>query len=134
MATNENARMTKKEAFANIVKILEESGQPVLVDFMNHEIELLNARSGANKKLTDAQKQNLTLMDKICEILAAADHPMSISQLMDVESLSDIKSNQHCNSLMIKLRKAGRVQRIETKEGTMFSLVTEADDFQNEED
>lgn len=113
---------TKREMFTEILNILNEAEHPELAEVVQKEIDRLNSRSGPNKKLTEAQQKNIQLMEAIFKVLEANDKPMSISQLMADPALADIKSNQHCNSLLIKMRKEGRVQRIEVKDGTVFTI------------
>ena len=64
--------------------------------------------------------------------MEANDKPMSISQLMADSALTGLKGNQHCNSLLIMLRMGSSVQRIEGKDGAMFTIagreVTAEDD------
>ena len=117
-----NRKPTKREMFTEILNILNEAERPELAEVVQKEIDRLNSRSGPNKKLTEAQQKNIQLMDVIFKVLEASDKPMSISQLMADSALADIKSNQHCNSLLIKMRKEGRVQRIEVKDGTVFTI------------
>lgn len=117
-----NRKPTKREMFTEILNILNEAERPDLAEVVQKEIDHLNSRSGPNKKLTEAQQKNIQLMDVIFKVLEANDKPMSISQLMADSALADIKSNQHCNSLLIKMRKEGRVQRIEVKDGTVFTI------------
>ena len=131
-----NRKPTKREMFTEILNILNEAERPELAEVVQKEIDRLNSRSGPNKKLTEAQQKNIQLMDVIFKVLEASDKPMSISQLMADPALADIKSNQHCNSLLIKMRKEGRVQRIEVKDGTVFTIagreVTEGDENADE--
>ena len=117
-----NRKPTKREMFTEILNILNEAEHPELAEVVQKEIDRLNSRSGPNKKLTEAQQKNIQLMEAIFKVLEANDKPMSISQLMADPALADIKSNQHCNSLLIKMRKEGRVQRIEVKDGTVFTI------------
>lgn len=135
-----NRKPTKREMFTEILNILNEAERPELAEVVQKEIDHLNSRSGPNKKLTEAQQKNIQLMDAIFEVLKNSDKPMSISQLLDMKDenaeLAGIKSNQHCNSLLIKMRKEGRVQRIEVKDGTVFTIagreVTAADEGSDE--
>lgn len=133
-----NRKPTKREMFTEILNILNEAERSELAEVVQKEIDRLNSRSGPNKKLTEAQQKNIQLMDAIFNVLETNDKPMSISQLMADSTLADIKSNQHCNSLLIKMRKEGRVQRIEVKDGTVFTIagreVTAADEGGDEND
>ena len=63
----EKTKLTKKEKFGMILAIEEVAQNEMLVDFINHELELLNkkaSKSGATK----GQKENAGYKDVIVEI------------------------------------------------------------------
>ena len=45
-------KITKRERFAQILAIPAVSADPALVEFINHEIELLDRKNSGEKKLT----------------------------------------------------------------------------------
>ena len=116
-------KMTKKEAFTAIINILDERDMPELKAFMEHQIELLNSSSNALKKPTENQLANNKLMDAIVEYLSTVEQ----ATIPDITKavVDGIKSGQHCNSLLIKLRKAGKVKCEHIKKVAYFSLGSE---------
>lgn len=114
--------MTKKEMFTAIRARVEDDAE--MTAFIDHEIELLNSRAGALKKPTAQQIENEALMTAIVDTLEMSDRPLTISELVEAggDSLAHIKGNQHANSLLIKLRRAGKVKSEKVKNVTYFSI------------
>ena len=78
-----NAKLTKKEKFAMVVTIVngieELENKEMLLDFLNHEIELLGKKSGSSK-LTKVQKENITLKNELYIALLEFDRPVTIAE------------------------------------------------------
>lgn len=104
--------MTKKEMFALIATVNADNAE--IVEFCNHEIELIDKRTGA-KSPTKAQKENEALMDTIEVALNALDAPTTVTNLIaTTESLSSL-SNQKVSAMLRKMVEAGRA--VKTTEG-----------------
>ena len=63
-------KMTKRDKFAILLKMDEVQSNPMMVEFINHEIELLDKKN-ASKKLTLQQTANVGIKDEILEIVQA---------------------------------------------------------------
>jgi hypothetical protein len=133
--------MTKKENFTAIRDFLADAGKTEWVEVMNHELDLLSAKSGALKKPTEAQEQNKVLMNAIVEILTEQDTAMTQKEIMALNDprLTGIKSAQHLNSLIIKLclhdakgnlnpKADGRIDRSTTKGGESYFYIVKDED------
>ena len=70
-------KVTKKEQFISIRTILEGANRPELVEFINHEIELLDKKS-ANRKPSKAQVANAELTGVLLEVLEGSFDPLTI--------------------------------------------------------
>ena len=120
-------KMTKKEMFAEIIKMMNGETSSVtekeVIEFAEHEIELLNKKSSSGSgKPTKTQVENEGYKEVILEALATADKPMTISELMEyAEGLAGLK-NQRVSALMTQLKNAGKVIRTEEKKKAYFSL------------
>lgn len=66
-----------------------------------------------SSKLTKAQKENEALLPIVREVLAAADHPITASDLFDAKP--ELKNVQKCSSLLRILEKSGEVTSVEVK-------------------
>ena len=93
-----------------------------IINITINNLSTLNSLSGFNKNPVEARPKNAHLMGAILKVLEANNKPMSISQLMANSALTGLKGNQHCNSLLIMMRMGGFVQRIEGKDGPVFTL------------
>lgn len=97
-------KITKRERFETIVKVLEEAGYDALVEVMEHEIELLDKKaakaketaakkSAANDALTETVKNALT-----DELATIADITAIVAA--DDETISTAKVQYRLNSLV----------------------------------
>ena len=117
--------MTKKEMFAQVIAMA--NGEEVtatveeIVAFANHEIELLEKKSSSSAKPTKTQVENEGYKTAILEILAEADRPLTISEMMEDSRLEGLK-NQRVSALVTQLKKAEQVVRTEDKKKAYFSL------------
>ena len=120
-------KMTKKEMFAEIIKMMKGENSSVtenaVIEFAEHEIELLNKKSSSGSgKPTKTQLENEGYKEVILEALATADKPMTISELMEyAEGLAGLK-NQRVSALMTQLKNANKVVRTMEKKKAYFSL------------
>lgn len=115
-------KVTKKEMFAKLYTIVEESNAPDKVEvlgFIDHEVELLEKKS-SKVTLTATQKANLEVIEVIKEVLA--DKPNStVSELIKDERLSAY-TNQKISALLKKLIDGGEVVKSIDKKVSRFSL------------
>lgn len=103
--------MTKKEMFNLIATVNADNAE--IVDFCNHEIDLLSAKS-SKKTLTKTQKENEVLKDTIAEVLSGLEKT-TVSELQASDKrLSDF-SNQKISALLRQMVSDGRV--VKTIEG-----------------
>lgn len=117
----ENKKVTKREYYGEILAMAEVQARQDLVDFINHEIELLNKKASA-KRPTKVQIENENIKGIILETLENLDKAVSISEMQDAnEELANL-SNQKISALLSQLVKSGKVARVEDKRKTLFKL------------
>jgi hypothetical protein len=115
--------MTKKEMFAEIRKAVADNAE--MVAFIDHEIELLNKKSGSPRKPTKAQVENEGFKADILTALSEADNMVTIKELCGIcPSIAEL-SNQRITHLLTDLRKDGKVARTYVKKVAYFSLGSE---------
>lgn len=120
------AKITKKDQFISIRTILEGVNRPELVEFINHEIELLDKKS-ANRKPSKAQVANAELTGVLLEVLEGSFDPLTILEIQDkderLKALEDGTpiSNQRISALLRPLVKNGTVIRTEEKKKAKFA-------------
>ena len=103
--TNTTVKVTKKDRFMEIIEIATELGREDLIDFCNHEIELLDrkaSKSGESK----SKKENAELMNALYEELAEIGKAVTISEFMKLSTVVEEKelSNQKVSSLFTKMK------------------------------
>lgn len=115
-------KVTKKERFTQLLAIKEVSANAELVKFINHELELLEKKSGS-KKQTETQKANEMLMKVIADALATCEKAVTVSELMKTETFKDTDySNQKLSAMLKKMVDNGTVVRTVEKKKSYFSL------------
>ena len=70
--------------FAEIIELAKENGREDIVEFVNHEIELLDKKA-SNKTLTKTQVENIELMEVITEVLENLNKPLTISEMQEAD-------------------------------------------------
>ena len=112
--------MTKREMFAEIRKVVADNAE--MVAFIDHEIELLNRKSGSPRKPTKRQIENNGFKADILAALAEGDAPVTIKELQaEIPSISDL-NKQRITQLLTDLRKDGKVARTYVKKVAYFAL------------
>lgn len=111
--------MTKKEMFANIATLL--AGNEEVVDFCNHEIELLENRKTSKHGMTKVQKANVEVKEAIVNALAAAGSALTVTELLTCEGLAGY-TNQKISALLRQLVDAKVVIKAIEGKKSRFSL------------
>jgi len=111
--------MTKREMFAHIASV--NSADAEIVDFCNHQIELLDTRK-VSKTPTKTQKANESLMEQIALDLAKFDKPVTVSELLAGGEGLEGLSNQKVSALLRKMVESGQVVKTMEKKKALFSL------------
>lgn len=115
-------KITKREKFEMLANITEVKANPMLVEFIEHELELLAKKNSAEKKLTAVQVANEGIKEVIVETLKANGDKMTISEMQKAnEELGEL-SNQRISALVRQLLADGTVERIEEKRKAYFTL------------
>ena len=119
-------KMTKKEMFAQILNNYDLKADEI--DFINHEIELLEKRNsnGGDKKPTAKQLENADLKAVILDFLADnPDDKFTITDMwkkIPVLANNTEMSNQRISAIVNQLKKENLVVRVEDKRKAYFSI------------
>ena len=111
--------MTKKEMFVEIVNLAKENGRDDIVEFCNHEVELLSKKRSDNSK---AKAEADARAEKVFLALSEMDKPVTISELLKLTSDEEVASysNQRVSALIRKL--GDRVVKTMDKKTAYFSI------------
>lgn len=112
--------MTKKEMFAEIRKVVISNEE--MVAFIDHEIELLNRKSGSPKKPTKTQVENDAYKATIVEYLTSADAPKTIKEMQaEIADIAEL-TNQRITHMLTDLVKAGTLTKEYVKKTPYYSI------------
>lgn len=112
--------MTKREMFNEILAVVADNAE--MVEFINHEIELLNRKSSAVRKPTKNQLENEGFKADIVDYLKDADAPKTIKELQTaIPSLADL-TNQRITHLLTDLVKAETLTKNYVKKTPYYSV------------
>lgn len=100
--------MTKREMLTMIREMHTDNTE--IVNFCNHEIELLNKKS-SSKKPTRKQIENERYKDIILDILANSDRPLAIKDLQSMNDELENLSNQRLSAMLTTLKNNEKVTR-----------------------
>lgn len=119
-------KLTKKEMFAMVIEVVngvEVENREEMLNFLNHEVELLNKKSSKSGE-TKTQKENKVLMEQLKEALAEMTVPVTISEFQE-KSTHEIAtlSNQKLSALLKKLVESEEVVKTSEKKKSYFALV-----------
>ena len=123
--TSSSVKLTKAQKFAMIADIPEVKNNPMLAEFIAHEVELLSKKNSADKKPTAQQEANATIKANILGVMEANPKQLfTVSELLKkVPNLPDTMTNQRMSALVRQMVDAGQVKRTEDKRKAFFSLV-----------
>lgn len=116
--------MTKKEMFQSILAIDAVAANEEMVEFLNHQIALLDSRKSGTKKPSKTQEANIGIKDTICEVLAESETPLRVKDLLEDERLAEFSSSKITALLRQMLPEVGdgRVVRTIEKKVAYFTL------------
>ena len=117
-------KMTKKEMFTLIATL--NASNTEIVEFCNHEIELLdNKKSNGNKKANEKVAKETEI---VYNALVAVGRAVSASELIAetdlsaLENESGVVSTQKVSAMLKKLVESGKVEKYTDKKKTYFKV------------
>ena len=115
-------KLTKREKFEMIAKIDAVASNPILAEFVEHELDLLAKKnaSGVGKQ-TATQKANEELKSAILDEMAKEPNRLfSISEMIKVFPCCNDLSLPKVTAVVTQLAKANAVERVEEKRKEYF--------------
>lgn len=112
--------MTKREMFENIATINADNAE--IVAFCEREIELLNRKKTSKKGITAVQKANVAIKETLADILANADAPMTVTEILG-DSRMEGYTNQKISALLRQMVEANTVMKTIEGKKARFSTV-----------
>ena len=113
-------KMTKREKFEMLMAISEVKSNPILSEFIAHELELLAKKNASEKKPTAVQVANEGLKQTIMDVLNENGGLMTVTDIQkSCEELAEL-SNQKVSALIRQLKDDGKVEKSEDKRKSYF--------------
>lgn len=115
-------KVTKKEMFGRLIEVVKGANVEdvdAMVEFLNHEIELVSKKRNTQTK---TQKANEGLVEVVYNAIAEAGKAVTVTELFEIVKNDEIKSAQKTSALVKKLVDAGRVARTEEKNKAYFTI------------
>ena len=120
--TSSSVRMTKAQKFQMLADLPAVKADPMLSEFIAHEMELLAKKNTADKKPTAQQEANAVIKQNVLTVLADGEKRTVSDLLKMVPDLPDTMTNQRMSALVRQMVDAGEVIRTEDKRKAYFSL------------
>ena len=120
-------KKTKREFFGEIREIVKENTE--LVEFIDHELELLDKKSSA--KSTKVNTEQVELMEKIVDALNEIGRSVTISELQKENAEMAEYSNQKLSAMLKKLVDNKQVTKMIDKKKSYF-MVAETPEVEGE--
>lgn len=113
-----NKKLTKRDRFNSLLEIAEVQSNPGLVEFIEHELELLAKKNSSEKKPTAHQLENEKFKQIIFETLG--DKKMTISEMQKSNADLAELNNQRMTHLLTQMKDSGLIVREEIKRKAHF--------------
>lgn len=119
-------KMTKRDYYETLYTYFQEVGdckripQELMLNFLEHEIDLLNKKNSTEKKPTATQVANEALKNTILDYMEPSIGYTVTDIIKGVEECSEL-SNQKVSALMRALKEEGKLTKTEGKK-TLFYL------------
>ena len=120
--TTTSTKLTKAQKFAMLRAIPAVADNAMLVEFIDHEVELLTKKNSAEKKPTAQQTANEGIKTAIVEGMEPNRLYTVTEIIKSIPECADM-TNQRVSALLRQLVEGGAVKRTEDKRKAYFSLV-----------
>ena len=114
-------KMTKKDYFNTLLSIEAVQANPSLVEFINHEMELLSRKNSGERKPTAQQTANEGIKAEVAAILADGT-PRTVGEILKELNKGDDLTHSRLTAIVTQMKKDEVVNRHEIKRKAYFSL------------
>ena len=122
-------KITLKENFERLAKVvaeanIEEATKKELLVFIDGRIEQINKKATAPRKAdTEKTQENEKLAQAMIDVLASNDIAMTITEIMQSNTIFEGVTNQKLTAIMTKLKNDGIVERVVDKKNAKYIIV-----------
>jgi predicted transcriptional regulator len=115
-------KLTKAQKYGMLKDLAEVKANPVLVEFIDHELELLAKKNSSEKKPTAQQTANENLKVAILDGMADGRLYTITELLKEIPECADL-TNQRVSAVIRQMIASNLVERIEDKRKAYFRKV-----------
>ena len=115
-------KLTKREKYERLLAKAEVKADPIAVEFIEHELELLAKKNSSEKKPTAVQLANEGIKETILDTLETEGKKMTISEMQKVNAELGELNNQKISALIRQLVNDGKLERVEEKRKAYFKI------------
>ena len=112
-----STKLTKRDHFNALRALASASNRSDLVNFIDHELELLARKNAGDRKETATQKANADLKEKILDVMVEGTR----YTITELGKLVGVDSNQKVSALVRQLKMDNLVIRSEEKGKAYFT-------------
>lgn len=117
-------KMTKRERFNILLTYAEVQADPEMVEFIEHEIILLEKKNSGDKKPTATQQANAEIKEAIVASMEPNRFYTITEMIKEIPACADL-TNQKVAVLVRQLMEDGKVEKTVDKRKSLFSVVAE---------
>ena len=123
--TTSTPKMTKAQKFALLKSIPAVAENAMLVEFIDHEVELLTKKNSTEKKPTAKQTANEGIKTEVLKFMGEDPTRLfTVTELTkEVPNLPEDMSVNRMTALLRQLKDAGLVERTEDKRKALFRII-----------
>jgi predicted Rossmann fold nucleotide-binding protein DprA/Smf involved in DNA uptake len=114
-------KLTKRDHYNTLLALEEVKSNAKLVEFIEHELELLDKKNSADKKPTAQQTANDIIKSAILDNMVEGKMYTITDIIKSVPECAEL-TNQRVSALVRQLKDEGKVVRTEDKRKAYFSL------------
>lgn len=114
-------KVTKKDFYGMIIEMATKNGRNDIVEFAQHEIDLLNNKAGKST-LTATQKENENIKEVILAELERIGKPVTITELLTNSEALNKYTNPKITALCTQLLKVNKIVRVQDKKKAYYSI------------
>ena len=123
MTNTSNRKPTKRDRFNALLAIPAVAADAELVEFINHEVELLDKKNAAERKPTPKQVENAGFKQNILDWMEPNVQYLSADIAKGVPALVDAGvSGNRVTAMLTQLVNSGAIIRTEDKRKSYYSL------------
>ena len=111
-------KATKRDKFLEVFDILTDLGKVDEAEFIANEIALIDRKRNAPRALTETQRENIALKQRLFGRIANADEAVRAGDLAKAEDITV----QKATALLRQLVLDGLVERVEDGKVTLFRI------------